>query len=161
MNSLTIDGLEAYLSMLEEEGFIPDVLVVDFADLMKINAENIRADTGQIYKDLRRVAVERNWAVVTASQSNRTGEDARILTMKHFAEDYSKAGTADNIVTYNQTKDEKELGLARLFGLKARDERSGQIILITQSYSSGQFALDAIRLGSSKKYWDIVDSKKK
>lgn len=159
---LTIDGLRAYLEMLEQqENFLPDLMIVDYADLMKMDYSNIRVETGGIYRDLRGIAVERNLAVATASQSNRSGEDARLLTMKHFAEDYSKAGTSDNILTYNQTTEEKELGLARLFSLKARDERSGHTVLITQAYSSGQFALDALRLYGSKKYWEEVDRKKK
>ena len=155
---LTIDGLYAYIEMLElEEGFSPDIIILDYADLMKIDSANMRLDTSQIYKDLRGLAVDRRVAVVTASQSNRAGEDSKILTMKNFAEDYSKAGTSDNIVSYNQTKEEKDLGLARLFVVKARDERSGQTVLITQSYASGQFALDSVRLGSAKDYWNEVE----
>ena len=160
-NQLTTDGLHSFLEMLEqEEHFQPDLLIVDYADLMKLDAANLRIDTGRVYKDLRGIAVEKNLAVVTASQSNRQGEDAKLLTMKHFAEDYSKAGISDNIVSYNQTSEEKAMGLARLFGVKARDERSGQTILITQAYSSGQFAIDAVRLGSAQKYWDEIDNKK-
>ena len=158
--ALTTDGLLAYLEMLEtEEGYIPDLLIVDYADLMKVDIANLRLDTGRIYRDLRGIAVDRNIAVATASQSNRAGEDAALLTMKNFAEDYSKAGISDNVLSYNQTKAEKEKGLARLFVTKARDERSGQTILITQSYSTGQFALDAIRMGGNpQKYWDELES---
>lgn len=161
-NQLTTDGLYAFLEMVEQEdGFTPDLLIIDYADLMKIDSANLRIDTGRVYKDLRGLAVEKNIAVATASQSNRQGEDAKLLTMKHFAEDYSKAGISDNIISYNQTKEEKEMGLARLFAVKARDERSGQTILITQAYASGQFALDAVRLGSAAAYWEVVEAKKR
>ena len=155
---LTTDGLYSYLEMLEmEEGFVPVMLIIDYADLMHIDTANLRVDTGRVYKDLRGIAVDRNFAVVTASQSNRSGEDSRLLSMKHFAEDYSKAAISDNIVSYNQTKEEKELSLARLFVVKARDESSGQEVLITQSYASGQFALDSIRIRNNKDYWQQVD----
>lgn len=158
-SQLHTDGLYAYLEMLElEEGFVPELVIVDYADLMKIDSQNVRVDTGRVYKDLRGLAVDHNFAVVTASQSNRPGEDSRILTMKNFAEDYSKAAISDNIVSYNQTKEEKELNLARLFVVKARDESSGQEILVTQSYSSGQFALDAVRLLGSGDYWREVEA---
>jgi replicative DNA helicase len=157
-SALSTDGLYGYLEMLElEEGFSPDVVIVDYADLMKIDVANMRIDTGRVYKDLRGLAVDHNLAVVTASQSNRQGEDAKILTMKNFAEDYSKAAISDNIVSYNQTKEEKELGLARLFVVKARDEASGQTVLITQAYASGQFSLDSVRLGNAKDYWNEVE----
>lgn len=158
-NQLTTEGLSAYLQMMmQEEGFHPDMLVIDYADLMKVDTANIRVDTGRIYRDLRGLAVEHNIAVVTASQSNRSGEDQRILTMKNFAEDYSKAGISDNVITYNQTKEEEALGLARLFVVKARDEKRGQTVLISQAYSSGQFFLDAMHMGDSREYWSEVDS---
>ncbi len=161
-NQLDTDGLYAYIEMLEmEEGYRPDLVIVDYADLMKIDPQNVRVDTGRVYKDLRGLAVEHNVAVCTASQSNRPGEDSKILTMKHFAEDYSKAGISDNIVSYNQTKDEKELGLARLFVVKARDESSGQQVLISQAYASGQFSLDAVRMGGGDtNYWQEVEGAK-
>lgn len=158
-NQLTTDGLRAYLEMLiQEEGFQPHMVIIDYADLMWIDSANLRIDTGRVYKDLRGIAVEKNIAMVTATQSNRLGEDARLLTMKHLAEDYSKAAISDNIVSYNQTAAEKERGLARLFVVKARDERSGQTVLITQAYTSGQFALDAIRLTSAQRYQTELES---
>ena len=90
--ALTMDGLEAFLDGNERlYGFTPDVLLLDYADLMKLDYKNLRTSTGEIYKELRRIAVERNIALVTASQSNRLGEDSRVITLKHLAEDYSKA----------------------------------------------------------------------
>ena len=121
-NQLSSEGLSAYIEMLmQKDGFIPDLIIIDYADLMKVDSANLRVDTGRIYKDLRGIAVEYNVAMITASQSNRAGEDQRILTMKNFAEDYSKAGISDNVITYNQTRAEKELGWARLYVVKARD----------------------------------------
>lgn len=160
-NALTTDGLYAFLEQLEmEDNYIPDVLIVDYADLMKIDSANLRVDTGRQYKDLRGIAVDHNLAVCTASQSNRQGEDARIVTMKHLAEDYSKAGISDNIISYNATREEREKGLARLFVAKARDERALGVIVITQAYASGQFVLDAIRVGDTASYWREVEGGK-
>lgn len=143
-SQLTMDGLVAYLESLEaQEGFVPDELIVDYMDLMKIDTANLRLDTGRIYREYRGLCVERNLAGVTASQSNRLGEDARVLTMKHIAEDITKADISDNILTYNQTKQEKPHGLARLYVAKGRNEQSGQIVLISQAYGLGQFCLDS------------------
>jgi hypothetical protein len=157
-NSLTMAGLRAYLDQLEMvHGFIPDVLIVDYADLMHIgDSAQVRSETGQIYKDLRGIADERNLALCTASQSNRLGEGVRLITLKHFAEDYSKAATSDIVLSYNQTDEEKELGLARLFVAKNRDEESGRTVLVSQNYHSGQFALDSCVLHHDR-YWDAVD----
>lgn len=151
-NGLNMRGLEAYLDGMERyHGFMPDVIILDYADLMTINSDRLRIDTGIIYKELRRIAVERNIAMVTASQSNRLGEDAKTLTLKHLAEDYSKAATADNIIAYSQTAAEQKLGLARLFIAKARNEARAQTILISQAYNMGQFCMQAIPVAD--KYW--------
>lgn len=143
-SQLTIDGLVAYLESLEEqEGFHPDMVVLDYADLMKIDTANLRLDTGRIYREYRGLAVERGFAGVTGSQTNRLGEDVKLLTVKYFAEDITKADISDNIITYNQTKQEKPHGLARLFVAKGRNEQDGQTILISQAYGLGQFCLDS------------------
>jgi replicative DNA helicase len=153
---LTIDAMYAYMDMLEQyEGFVPDVLLVDYADLMKIDTANLRLDTGRVYKELRGVAVERNIRVFTASQTNRGGEDSKVLTVKYMGEDYSKAQTSDTVVSYNQTKNEKAMGVARLFVAKARDEASSQTVVISQAYAIGQFCLGAALLPHD--YWSMVD----
>jgi len=154
---LTISALQAYLNNLEQsEKFIPDIIILDYADLMKIDTKNLRIDTGRIYKELRGIAVERNIALITASQSNRESESVTLITMKHLAEDYSKAAISDNIVSYNQTALEKKLGLARLFVAKSRNDESGQTIIITQSYTTGQFCLDS-SLMTSEAYFDVIE----
>jgi replicative DNA helicase len=153
--ALSIDGLEAYLDGLERlYNYKPDLILLDYADLMKLDSQNLRISTGEIYKDLRRIAVERNIAVVTASQANRLGEDSRVISLKHLAEDYSKAATADIVLAYCQTQQELELNLARIFVAKARDEARGQIFLISQAYNIGQFCLDSTTI--TDRYWTLV-----
>lgn len=156
--ALDIDGFEVYLDSLERlENYVPDIVLLDYADLMKLDYRNLRTSTGEIYKELRRIAVERNLAMVTASQSNRLGEDARIITLKHLAEDYSKAATADNIVAYCQTSAEMNLGLARLYIAKARNEEKNKTILISQAYQIGQFCMDSTIVND--RYWNLIDTR--
>jgi len=151
--SLSIKELSAYLDLLERtEKFIPDVLIIDYADLMDIDTQLLRVDTGRVYKELRGLGVKRNLAVITATQSNRQGEDARYIGLKHMSEDYSKAAISDVVLTYNQTPSEKQLGLARLYAAKVRDERSGFTVVISQSYESGQFNTDAALLLRPEEY---------
>jgi len=153
---LTIQGLKVYLDTLERShSFVADLLIVDYADLMKIDSSNVRADTGRIYKDLRGIAVERNIAVVTASQSNRAALDAKIITDAHFAEDYSKAAIADMVMSYNQTQHERRLGLARLFVALGRNDEDKFSILISQSYAMGQFCIDSVFMKEA--YWEQID----
>lgn len=154
-NALTVKGLEAYLDAMElHYKFSPHVIIVDYADIMYLDHNHIRESTGQIYKDLRRIAVERNLAVVTASQANRLAEDARVITLKHLAEDYSKAATADNIIAYCQTSAELRFKLARLFVAKARNEEREQTVAISQAYPIGQFCMDSVLMVD--RYWSDI-----
>lgn len=153
--TLSIKGIETYLDGLDRmHKFQPDVLILDYADDMYINPSNIRTETMVLYKELRKIAVERNLAMISASQANRAAERAKVITLENFAEDYSKGHTADNVISYNQTLHEKQHSLARLFVAKGRNDRSGQLLLISQSYTIGQFCLDSVMM--NKNYWDML-----
>jgi hypothetical protein len=142
--TLTIGQLSAYLDMLERaEGFKPDLLILDYADLMRTDSRDLRISLSQLFRDLRGLAGSRNIAVVTATQGNRVSSTAKTVTSNMVSEDWSKIGTADVVCTYSQTPDERNLGLARIFVAKARRARDKWLALITQSYETGQFCLDS------------------
>lgn len=149
---LTVQQLEAYLDALEStEGFVPDLVVLDYPGIMKTQEDNHRISLGRVVEDLRGLAVRRNFALVAPHQSQRAGADAILVTSKHVAEDWSVVMTADNVVAISKTDAEKRLGLARLWVSHARDEGDAFGVLITQSYDLGQFVLDSIRLSADYK----------
>lgn len=154
--SLTLTKLEAYLDGLERyHKIIPDYVVLDYPDLMEIDAKNQRTETGALLKGLRGLAVKRNFGLVAATQSNREGSRAKVLDEDNVAEDYSKIMIADTIVSYSQTAAEKALGLARLFAVKSRNDESKFATLITQAYAIGQFCLDSAYLPAD--YWSYLE----
>jgi len=155
--SLTIRELKAYLDMLESaKNFIPDIIIIDYADLMKIDKNNQRVEIGELYKDLRGIAMERNVAMATLSQSNRSGIGRKVLTAKHTSEDISKISTSDIVITFNQTvPGERDLGLARLYVEKGRTDKDKFTVLISQAYASGQFCLDSCNMTSD--YWSRIE----
>jgi len=155
--SLSIQKLRAYLDNLEGYyNFIPDIILLDYLDLMDIDVDKLRIDLGRTAVELRGIAIERNLAMVTVAQSNRAGEDKAWLTRKNLGEDYSKVKTADVLITYNQLKHEKANGLARLFIDKGRNNKDGDAVLISQNYSLGQFCLDSGRI-VLEDYGDLIE----
>jgi DNA-binding transcriptional MerR regulator len=156
---LTYDKLEAFLDHLESRhSFIPNVVLLDYPDLMSYDSKHDpRLAIGRLYQQLRGLAVKRDIALVVASQSNREGETAKLVESYHAAEDISKIATADYVVTYNQTKQEQELGIARLYVAKARNERQWFSVLISQNYAAAQFYIDSANM--SKKYLDLLKPK--
>lgn len=149
---LTVSQLNAYLDYLEQfEKFIPQLVVCDYPDLMKQDPQNLRISTGRTFVDLRGMAKERNFALVAPTQGGRDTIEAKHVRSKNVSEDISKVFTADNVLTYQQTKAEKRLGLARLSVEHARNTEGGQQIVISQAYPIGQFVLESAYM--SNEYW--------
>lgn len=155
--SLTLGGLEAYLDALElTHRFVPDLLIVDYPKLMDLqtSAEFQRIGLGTLFEKLKGVCESRNLAGVYPIQANRKGESTRIITGEHTGEDYSQGQTADMLITYNQTKQEHEMGLARLYVDKARSDRDKFTVLIAQHYATGQFVTDSAFMPNN--YWKQI-----
>lgn len=144
--TLSTEHLYLYLENLKRErGFIPDQILIDYADLMRIDRKDLRIDTGRQYIDLRGLAVSGNYSLATATQGNREGAKAETVRPTHVGEDWSKIPTSDIVLTLSRTEAEKRMGLARILVANARDnERDSYTVLITQSYLTGQFCLDSV-----------------
>jgi hypothetical protein len=142
--AFSTEQLTMYLDSLEKEkNFKPDLLIIDYADLMKLDAQALRIDTGRLYRELRGIAVSRNIALVTATQGNRESETSKFVGSTNVAEDWSKIGTSDNVLTYSQTPQEYQLGLARIYVAKSRNAADRFMVLVTQNYRVCQFAIDS------------------
>jgi replicative DNA helicase len=144
---LTLKQLKAYLDNLERvERFTPDLLVIDYPDLMKTDPSNLRASLDDIIKGLRGIAVERNIAVAGVSQTNRGSARAKDVHIDSISEAFTKVQHADTTITYSQTKAEAELGLARLAIGAGRNDNSNLTVVISQNYGTGNFVVDSVVL---------------
>jgi hypothetical protein len=95
---------------------------------------------------------------VVVTQSNREGEKTKTVESHHAAEDISKIATADIVISYNQTRQEYELGLARLYVVKARNQRQWFSVLITQNYAASQFCLECAPMNTINNYSDLLEN---
>lgn len=153
--SLDLAGLNAYLDGLQRfEGFTPDLILVDYPKLMKLNPNNLRLELGATYEGLRGIAITRNCAMGIVAQANASAEGASLVTGSMAGEDTSIIATSDVVLTYSQTKEEHKLGLARLYTSEVRNEESKVQILISQAYALGQFCLDSVRIKSD--YFEMM-----
>ena len=144
---LTINQLRAYLDNLEvAERFTPDLLIIDYPDLMKVDKNNLRGSLDEIVKDLRGIAVERNIAVAAVSQTNRGSARAKEVHIDSISEAFTKVQHADTTIVYSQTKAEQELGLARLNVGAGRNDDSNLTMVISQNYGTGNFVVDSVVL---------------
>lgn len=103
--SASVSDLERSLNELEQhEGFIPDLIVVDYADILKedLRLGDKRHRVGDNWQALSRMAEIRNAAVVTASQGNRNSAKKNRLDVDDVSEDWSKIMTLDGIFAINE-----------------------------------------------------------
>lgn len=157
---VTIADIDAFLDQLERfEGFTADAIILDYPDLVKHDAKNKRVELGRIVEEFRGVGVKRNAACIAVSQGNRDAEEATTVTGGMVAEDISKLATVDVCLTQSKTDMEERLGLARILVEKARNQKDGFSLLITQSYDIGQWCLDSMMLHSDD-YWGIMSEKR-
>lgn len=112
----TVADIESLLTNLEMyEDWVPDVLVLDYADLLA--AENGRLEgrfaLDSIWKRLRGLAQERKIAVISATQTDRgtLEKDARA---GNVAEHIGKVAHVTKMVMLNQTENEREAGIMRI-----------------------------------------------
>lgn len=153
---LTVRQLEAYLDGLENnERFIPDLLIIDYPDLMDVDKNNYRLSIDEIYKQLRGIFVSRNLAGAIVSQGNRSSEKAKHVGSDNVAEAWSKIAHADCVITYNQTPAERKMNLARLHVSAGRNDEDKITLIISQNYATGIFSVDSILMAGSN-YWNLI-----
>lgn len=153
--TLTMPQLKAYLDNLETtENFIPDLLVVDYPDLFKLDKANFRLALDEVYKELRGIAVSRNLALAIVSQSHRDAARSKLVKADNVAEAYSKISHADTILTLSATEQEQKLGLARLHVAHARNDTDKITVVISQNYGMGQFVVQSVLLKGE--YWNHI-----
>lgn len=149
--SLSTEGLEAYMDGLEHrQNFIPDLVLVDYGDIMKRPKDVAKHEALQdIGQHLRRIGQERNMAINTVSQVKVEGASARRIDVDHTAGAWGKVADADTVLTLSQTEAENRNNLVRLFIAAARTDVDRVEILISQALEIGHFSMDSIRLGTA------------
>ena len=148
--ALTVSKLEAYLDSIEiTHKFIPDMVIVDYPQLMKLSTEHYTQSLGQVVVGLRGLAVRRNLAMLILAQGNRASESADRVESHTIAGDISMIATCDTAITHSQTEAERSLGLARLYVSNARNDEDRFTILVSQNYSTGQFVIDSAPMTSN------------
>ncbi len=150
-NDTTLLHIETYLDNLEiTKGFIPELLLIDYPDLMEIDVKYYRLDLGRIYKGLKSMAGKRNIAIGVVTQANKQKGKTKIDS-EGAAEDFSKGMTVDMVMSYNQTDNEYKLNLARIEVLASRADEDKFTVLISQNYKTGQYCIDSHRMRNSRK----------
>lgn len=120
--SASVNTLRNHLTNLISQDFVPDLVIVDYADLLKPTTRynDKRFELESIVEQLRGMAGEFNVPVWSASQSNREGLDSSIVGLKSISESLAKAMVADLIVSVGRSPELVEAGRACYYLAKNR-----------------------------------------
>jgi len=118
----TVNTLSAHLKKVTTFGEKVDMVLVDYADIMKdvSKAQEMRHALGNIYEDLRGMAGELQVPVWTASQANRSALDEDVIEASKVAESYSKVMTADFVMSLSRKIEDKIGNTGRFHVIKNR-----------------------------------------
>jgi replicative DNA helicase len=98
----SVNDIERYLKKMEEiKGIKFKVIVVDYINIMKnwrnANSENTYMKIKQIAEDLRGMAMQNNWSIITATQTKQGDFDASDLSINSAAESSGLVATVDGM----------------------------------------------------------------
>jgi len=118
----SVNTLTAHLQQCELQGIKPDLIIVDYADIMK-STEHFtekRHQLGHIYEELRGMAGEFDIPCWTASQANRSSLEEDVIDASKVSEDYSKVMTADFVMSMSRKVEDKIANTGRFHVIKNR-----------------------------------------
>lgn len=146
--SANITDLKGDIERLEvDQDFIPDVIVVDYADILAPEDARVtgRDRIDETWKMFGNLADIRRALVITASQTNRASLKKKNVTQEDAAEDIRKIANVETMIVINQTDEEKKNLVARIAMVAGRDDEFDQYksVLVLQNFALGQVCLDS------------------
>jgi hypothetical protein len=143
-----LKNIQNDLDVLVYGGFIPDVVVIDYADILAPEGmrSDVRHQIDDTWKTLKGMAAERKIAVITATQGNRASLQKDLIEQTDVSEDIRKLAHPDIFFALSQSKKEKQVCALRLNMLAHRWQHFDpyQNLQIMYNFNLGQPMLDSL-----------------
>jgi replicative DNA helicase len=160
--TITVHTLRAHIDHLISNKLKPDIILVDYADLMRsVDKSDARhEELGSIYVELRGLSGELGVPVWTASQTQRSSIQDEVIQADKIASSYEKIMNADLVISLSRKLEDKANHTGRAHVMKNRfgpdgitlpvymdtglgkieiyDEKSSKGILLTKQMQSGE-----------------------
>jgi replicative DNA helicase len=114
--TITVRHIDGYIAKLAHKGFKPEVIVIDYINLLKPPTKNLNSyeSVKETAEQLRALSFKYNIPIVTASQLNRGAFNTASPGMEGISESIGLAATCDVICSLWQEEEDKELGIINL-----------------------------------------------
>jgi hypothetical protein len=123
-SSINVAGVVGVLDVWEREGWVPDIIVIDYADILAPpqGVQDTRDQINGTWKALRSLSQQNHTCVVTATQSDAASYTANTMSRGNFSDDRRKLDHVTAMIGINATAEEQELGVQRLNFVKRRED---------------------------------------
>jgi len=141
--TITSHTIQAHVQQMASLGFKPDLIIVDYADLMSANAKTDARyqELGAVYEELRGLAGELQVPIWTASQTQRSAIQDEVIQADKIAESYSKIMTADLVLSISRKLEDKVHKTGRAHIIKNRFGADGQTFPMLIDASVGKIEI--------------------
>ena len=115
--------LSAHIEKMRQIGFNPQLIIIDYADLLKSsngNRDGLYAELGGIYEELRGLSGITKIPIWTATQTNRAAIDHEVIGADSVGDSYKKVQTADFIMSVSRKTKDKLSNTGRIHIVKNR-----------------------------------------
>lgn len=142
--TLTIAKIKETLEKWRLQGFVPDVILIDYADLIVYEGplKEFRHQQNYIWKELRAISQEYNCLVIPPTQSDSDSYKKDLLGLDNFSEDKRKFAHVTAMYGLNQDVHgrEKEIGIMRLNKIVVREDEFHQShkVFVLQKLNMGR-----------------------
>ena len=132
--------LRTHLERLKMHDVNPDMVIVDYGDLLRpVSGKNEkRHELESIYEEMRGLAKEFDCCLWTASQTNRSGLNAEVITLESISEAFNKCFVSDFIFSLSRTVEDKQSNTGRIFVAKNRNGPDGLVFPISMQTANVQ-----------------------
>ena len=136
--SASTNTIKSHLSRLVKRGINPGMVIIDYGDLLKpvVVRKEKRNELESIYEEMRAISAEFECPVWTASQTNRSGLSAEVITMEQISEAFNKCFVADFIFSVSRTIEDKQNNQGKIFIAKNRNGPDGMVYNIFMDTSN-------------------------
>lgn len=114
--TITVRQIDGYMTKLSHKGFKPDIVVVDYINLIQPIAKNLNSyeSVKEIAEHLRALAFKYKIPFVSATQLNRGAFNTSSPGMEGISESIGLAATADVICSIWSDDESRELGIINM-----------------------------------------------
>ena len=138
--STGVMGIKAHIEKTIMLGNTPDLVVIDYGDLLKVNTKKDKHEAlEELYEEMRGMAGEYKIPVWTASQAGRSALEDDVIEADKIASSYGKVMVADFLMSLSRKVEDKLSGTGRGHVIKNRFGPDGITLPSKINTNNGQF----------------------